>query len=123
MSQPAFSGARFRVEIEGLAAADFVEVLFPEATLVDGHQQFTHLVLRRGAGPDREFSDWWAQAAGRPAPRTLSIVLLDEKGEAQVRWKARGARPVRYALSGLNAMQPAVVMETIELAVEGFERG
>ena len=123
MSQPVFSGARFRVEIEGLAAGDFVEVHFPEATLVDGRQQLTPLVLRRGVGPDRELSDWWAQAAGKSAPKTLSVVLLDDRGEAQVRWKLRAARPVRYAVSPLNAVQPAVVMETIELAVEGFERG
>jgi phage tail-like protein len=123
MSEPAFSGARFRVEIEGLAATDFVEILFPEATIVDGRQQLTHLVLRRGIGTDRELSDWWAQGAGKHAPRTLSVVLLDDRGEAQVHWKVRGARPVRYGLSGLNAIEPAVVMETIELAVEGFERG
>jgi phage tail-like protein len=123
MSQAALTGARFRVEIEGLTATDFVEVLFPEATILDGRQQLTHLVLRRGVGPDRELSDWWAQAAGKHAPKTLSVTLLDERGEAQVRWKVHGARPVRYALSSLNAIQPAVVMETIELAVEGLERG
>lgn len=117
------TGARFRIELDGLSASDFTEVLFPEASLVAGREQLTHLVLRRGAGTDRALSDWWQQsAAGRPAPRAVSVVLLDGRGQPVVRWNFKGAQPVRYALSGLNAAAPAVLIETIELAVESFGR-
>jgi phage tail-like protein len=117
------TAARFRVEIDGLTASDFTEVLFPEAALVGGREQLTHLVLRRGAGTDRQLSDWWQEAtAGKPASRAVSVVLLDARGQALARWNFRGAQPVRYALSGLNAAAPAVLIESIELAVENFGR-
>ena len=115
---------RFRVEIDGLKASDFFEVLFPEAVLEAGRERFTPMVVRRAASADRELSDWWDQTArGRPAPRTLSVILLDARGHEQIRLKFARARPVRYALSPLNAVDPALLMETIELEVESFERG
>ena len=110
------------MEIEGLTASDFTEVLFPDATVLDGREHLTHLVLRRGAG-DRQLSDWWQQSAGgKPTPKAISVVLLDGRGQPVARWNFRGAQPVRYALSGLNAAAPAVLTETIELAVENFGR-
>lgn len=118
-----FTAARFRVEIDGLTASDFTEVLFPEAAILDGREQLTHLVLRRGAGTDRELADWWQQSTGgKSVPRAVSVVLLDGRAQAVARWNCKGARPVRYALSGLNAAAPAVLTETIELAVESFGR-
>lgn len=117
------TSARFLVQIEGLTAHDFVEVLFPEATVIDGRQQLTHLALRRAAGVDRQLADWWQQAAnGKAAPKGLSVTLLDSRGETQVRWNFRAAQPVRYTVTGLSAVAPAVVVETLELAVATFER-
>ncbi len=113
------TGARFRVEIDGLNASDFLEVVLPEATVAAGREQFTHLVLRRGVSSDRELADWWSQ----PIARNITLTLLDRLGEAQVRWRAAAAQPVRYALSELNSLEPALVMETLELTVETFERG
>ena len=118
------SGARFLVEIDGFSASDFTEVLFPEATIAAGREQLTHLILKRGASVDRQLCEWWKQSAlGTPALKSLSVVLLDERGTPQIRWKCKAAQPVRYALSALNAVTPSVVVETMELSVEGFERG
>ena len=118
------TGARFLVEIDGLSASDFTEVLFPEATIAAGREQLTHLILKRGASLDRQLCEWWKQSAlGKPASKSLSVVLLDERGTPQIRWKCKAAQPVRYALSALNAVAPSVVVETMELSVEGFERG
>lgn len=118
------TGARFLVEIDGLSASDFTEVLFPEATIAAGREQLTHLILKRGASVDRQLCEWWKQSAlGKPAPKSLSVVLLDERGTPQIRWRCEAAQPVRYALSALNAVTPSVVVETMELSVEGFERG
>jgi len=118
------TGARFLVEIDGLSASDFTEVLFPEATIAAGREQLTHLILKRGASVDRQLCEWWKQSAlGTPAPKSLSVVLLDERGTPQIRWTCKAAQPVRYALSALNAVTPSVVVETMELSVEGFERG
>ena len=118
------TGARFLVEIDGLSASDFTEVLFPEATMAAGREQLTHLILKRGASVDRQLCEWWKQSAlGKPAPKSLSVVLLDERGTPQIRWKCTAAQPVRYALSALNAVAPRVVVDSLELSVEGFERG
>src|SRR5215472_1944881 len=115
------TASRFRVEIDGLVARDFVEVLFPEAAMTAGHQQLTTLVLRRGASADAELADWWKQAAaGTSAPRNLSVFVIDASGAPQIRWNFTRAEPVRYTLSGLNALEPAVLVETIELQVESF---
>ena len=118
------TATRFRVEIDGLTASDFVEVLLPEASRGTGGEQFTPLVLRRGASADRELADWWRQAAlGKAAPKNVSVILLDGRGEAQIRWIFTRAEPLRYAISRLNSLEPAVLVETMELKVEGFERG
>ncbi len=114
----------FRVKIDGLASSDFLEVSFPEATLAAGREQLTNLVLRRGVNANRELCDWWsASNAGEPARRNVSVALLDAQGGEQIRWKFTGARPVKYSLSRLNALEPAVLVETVEMEVDGFERG
>lgn len=115
---------RFRVEIDGLKAGEFFEVVFPEARIEAGREQLTRLVLRRAASTDRDLSEWWQQMAhGRPTPRNVAVILLDTRGQEPIRWNFVGAQPVRYSLSPLNAMEPALLMETIELEIENFKRG
>ena len=115
------TGARFLVEIDGLSASDFTEVLFPEATIAAGREQLTHLILRRGAqcGPPA-FRVVETERARKAGAESLSVVLLAERGTAQIRWKCKAAQPVRYALSELNAVAPTVVVETMELSVEAL---
>ena len=52
------------------------------------------------------------------APRTA---LLDEARKPVQRWLLRDAWPVRYSSSRLDGRGNEVVIETLELAYEGFE--
>ena len=87
-----------------------------------GLRKFTNLILKRGVTQSTELYDWWRQTMIGPVlRRDVVITLLDENGQAVKRWIARGAWPARYEAPRLNAEGNDVAMETLELAVEGFE--
>lgn len=119
---------RFRVEIEGLQGTGAVEVVFPEArvgarTRHGRRTSYGSLFLKRGVDRSHEWYAWWHDARNvRTArSRTVTVTLLDESGAAARRWAFRDSRPLAYSLSNLNALGHEVLIETLELAVGGFE--
>ncbi|RZT92493.1 phage tail protein [Rivibacter subsaxonicus] len=126
-----FLNMRFRVEIEGIEATGCTEVLLPESRL-DGAGaapdakptlRLGTLVLRRGLSGSPLWFDWW-QRATRPrlkSARSVTVVLLDERGADANRWVFGGARPCAYHVSSLNALGAEVVIETLELTVESLQ--
>jgi len=123
-----FGNMHFRVEIDGLQETRAVEVIFPEARLVAAEDRFhtVHcgpLVLRRGMTDSRAWYDWWdrARRSPREAGRGVAVVLLDPAGRDIQRWSFGGCEPVAYLLSPLDALGNAVLIETLELSVGGFE--
>lgn len=127
-AQP-FTNLRFAVGIEGFAGTGAVEVVFPVARIVTAPRQrravqFEALVLRRGLTPSTDWYDWWdaARRAGRTPPRRrVTVVLHGDDGSEGVRWFFPDSIPVSYALSPLNALAGAAVIESLELQVGGFE--
>lgn len=123
-----FTGLRFAVGIEGLQSTGAVEVVLPAARIVEAPRkartvQFEPLVLRRGLTDSTEWYDWWNDARRRArAPRKLvTVVLLRSDGSEGARWFFRDSVPVAYALSPLNALVAATVIESLELRVGNFE--
>lgn len=118
---------RFRVEIEGLAEAGVLEVVFPEARLVVRgsvrRARFGALLLKRGVGRTQDWYAWWDQTRRerRARTRTILVTLLDEAGARGQRYRFAKAKPVAYALSSLNALGREVLVETLELTVGDFE--
>jgi phage tail-like protein len=129
---------RFRVEIDGLTAQAFAEIILPEgradiveyregnaalARKLPGHIHFSNLVLRRGLSESRELSGWWQDvAAGQNSRRNITVVLMDLQGQDAKRWVMTDCWPTRYTVAPLIAIDgDAVVTETLECAVEGFE--
>jgi phage tail-like protein len=51
----------------------------------------------------------------------VRVVLLDERGADAVAWTLRGAMPIGYAVSNLNALGNEPVIESLELRVKSFE--
>ncbi|MFL5967988.1 MAG: phage tail protein [Gaiellaceae bacterium] len=49
-------------------------------------------------------------------------MLLDERGQEQVRWNFVDSWPCKYIGPHLNAKSNDVAIETLELAHEGLER-
>ena len=106
-------GSRFRVEIEGMANAAAVEVVFPEARIAAARGKrlvrYGPLILRRGLTRSNDWYQWWDRARGSPSDVN--------------RWTFLKAVPTAYGLSPLNALASAPLIETLELSVRGFEAG
>lgn len=132
------SNLRFSVEIDGVPFSGFCHVSGLESLVdVDKErdreppatgrrrprgQTFGNLVLRRGFDRRRELWQWYRSASrGRDDRRNGAIAVLDDSGEAVARIVFRGAWPCRWRLSALDALEPAVLTEEVELVVAEFE--
>jgi phage tail-like protein len=81
------------------------------------------LLLTRGFDGDLTVYNWWnrTRSSKRPRGRTLRIELLGEHQRVAVAWTFSGCRPIRLSYSPLDALVPAVLLETLELAFERVE--
>lgn len=129
-SRPA-AGCHFRVELaDGNGRSTEIacaEVTFPtlsarpDASEAHADEQ---LVLRRATSADGVLHDWWDKARRGRAPqrRTVRVMLLSPDHERVVkRWRFRNARPVTLHYTPLNAMEGALVMESLAIAFDGVE--
>ena len=128
----------FLVQLGDEAAAGFSEVELPEGRIeaveyregddrgparkLPGRVSYGDVVLRRGLAGGTDLFDWWrAVRDGQPDRRDVSIVLLDVARNQVATWRVRNAWPTRLAYSRLDGRGNDVVIETLELAHEGFE--
>jgi phage tail-like protein len=134
-----YANFNFVVEIDGVEVGAFSEVDLPEATIeaieyrdgsdlssgarkLPGRVSYTNVVLRRGLSGRTDLWEWFrATRDGMLERRNVAIVLLDEARKPVQRWLLRDAWPVRYSSSRLDGRGNEVVIETLELAYEGFE--
>lgn len=92
------------------------------ARKLPGRVDYPNIVLKRGLAGGLELFDWWkAVRDGSPDRRNVAITLLDEQRAPVQRWRLRNAWPAKLDYSPLNALGHEVVIETLELAHEGFE--
>lgn len=124
------TGARFRVEIDGVTSVAAVEVVFPEARIVNGRGkrvvQYGPLTLRRGLTRSKDWYEWWDRARASRArtsdvSRTVHVILIDRLQADVNRWTFLKALPTAYGMSPLNALASTPIIETLELSVRGFE--
>ena len=126
----------FRVAIGGRARANdgFSAVRLPtmltrpdvavDAESALGDDGSSHLVLRRGFTGAMDLHEWWMQERGpkRSRGRVVIVELLDETNtDVAVAWRFTGCRPVALHYSPLDALEAAVVTETIVLAFDDVE--
>jgi phage tail-like protein len=135
------SNYRFRVEIDGVAAASFSEVsIEPTTTAVieyreggdpthvrklPGLTRFGNVILKRGVTASLDLVNWHLQVVRGPVSnvrRNLSIVVLDADGQDLARFNVVNAWPVKYDPGDLNAEGNDVFIELLELVNEGIER-
>jgi len=122
---PQFSSdIRFQ-EVSGLStSAEF------ESLAEGGENRFSHqlpvklnygdLTLKRGA-PLGSGVSWWARKALEDfefQPTNLLISLLNEQHEPIYNWYVVHAIPKRLEVSGLNAMQSGIAIETLVLTYQ-----
>jgi phage tail-like protein len=92
--------------------------------------KYPNLVLKRGMITNKVLIDWinsakdffWATPVPRFKPVDILVTLLDDAGEPVAVWNVVQAFPVKWSMSDLNAKENSVVIETIELAYQYFER-
>ncbi|MFL6414185.1 MAG: phage tail protein [Bryobacteraceae bacterium] len=137
--QDPYLAFRFAVEIEGLVAGGFsdVEGLQVEIEVEEyregGLNGYTHkragpakhasnLSLKRGL-VGKTLSDWcWDVVGGTIDRKNISVVILDETGEEQVRWNFEQAFPVKWVGPQLKSSGNEIAVETLELVHKGFVR-
>ena len=116
-------------EVNGLTAEIGVEEL-----VVGGENMFTYrlpvkakynnIILKRGMLKNSKLIDWFRNAVEhfQFEPRDIKINLLNEKNEPVAFWKVIQAYPVKWVISDFKASENALVIETIEIAYQYFQR-
>lgn len=135
-------GFHFRVEVLGLPSGEnearFTEVgglsaeLTTEEVPEGGENRFVQrypvrakypdLVCKRGLLVRSGVWDWVKGAIDNlvVAPKDIDVALLNDHHEPLVTWHVRGAWPLKWAVSDLNASANAVVVETLTFAYQSF---
>jgi phage tail-like protein len=126
-AQP-FTNLRFAIGIQGMQRSGAVEVVLPAARITEQPRkrrvvEFDPLLIRRGLTESTEWYDWWNEArhSSRAPRRLVTVVLQKANGAEAVRWLFPDSVPLAYSLSPLNALVGAVMIESLELRVGGFE--
>jgi phage tail-like protein len=136
-------GFHFKLEVIGLAPGDndmrFTEVgglaaeLVAEEVPEGGEQRFVQRYPTRAKYPDlvckrglvaRRSALWdWARECIEDfavTPRDIDVKLLDAEHQPLVTWHVRGAWPLKWSVSDLNASANAIVIETLSFAYQSF---
>ena len=92
------------------------------ARKLPGRVTYPNVVLKRGVAGRTDLFEWWKSGRdGALDRRTVRITLLDEQRQPVQRWVLRNAWPAKLDYGPLKALGNEVVIETLELAHEGFE--
>ncbi len=120
------SGLSFEIETEPLreGGENRFEYKLPKRA------KYPNLVLKRGLLKGTAFLDWFKSAMSTYftvlvydfKPADITITLLDEADQPVAIWNVVQAYPLKWSMSDLKSTENAVVIETMELAYQYFER-
>ena len=135
-------GFHFRLEVLGLTPGEhdmrFTEVAGLAAELVTeevpegGENRFVQrypvrtrypdLVCKRGLLVRTQLWDWIRGAIEDldASPKDIDVTLLNDDHEPLLTWHVRGAWPLKWSVSDLNASANAVAIETLTFAYQSF---
>lgn len=84
--------------------------------------KYSDLVLKRGMLVGSETVEWFLAAFRERAfqPRTVNVILLNDKSEPLRTWNVAHAVPKKWTVSDFNANENSVVVETLELTYRYF---
>ena len=133
-----FVGAYFKVEIDGVAVADFREAdgLTVHREVVEyqeggenskthkllGPTRWSNIVLRRGVSSSVDFWTWMKKTidAQEIERKNGAIIAVNQKGEPKARWDFVGGWPCRYEGPRMDSLDSEIKIELIEIAHDGF---
>ena len=128
----------FVIEIDGVARGAFSEVggltaegdstdyregtdVQPNVRKLVGLRKYTNITLKRGYTADKVLWQWYTNIFnGMPDRRNVTIVLMNERREAVLRWNAENAWINKIEGPALKASGNDVAMESVELVHEGL---
>jgi phage tail-like protein len=137
-AQGAVGNFNFKVEIDGVASANFsaVDGLSVEVEVIEfssaedpvirkrpGRVKYGDITLKKGYVSNSELFDWIQGAAtGELERKRMSIVLTDARGAEVQRWNCFECFPKSWRGPSLVGGGAALGIEKIEIAVEKVER-
>jgi phage tail-like protein len=131
----------FLVETNGVLAAGFSEVtgMTAEVQVVEyregrdpnansrklpGQAKYGNVTFKKGIGLTHDFFNWFKSGVDGDILRIdLSILLLDEMRQEQVRFNLSNVIPVKYVVSDLKASANEIAIQSLEVAHEGLRIG
>lgn len=86
--------------------------------------KFNNLVLKRGMLRDTKLKEWFEDALLNFdfKPINATVKLLNQDNEVLESWEFHSVWPVKWAVSDFKATENALVIETVELAYQYFNR-
>lgn len=137
-------GFHFRVDIDDITSGD-QEIHFQEVSGINvsvgemtynegGENRFVHrlpdrvtyekLSLKRGMLIGSKMVAWFKDAVEsfKFDPKTVTVTLLNSEHEPLEAWSFIQAYPVKWSISGFNAQNNELVIETVELSFQYFRR-
>lgn len=83
-----------------------------------------NLILKRGLLKDSGVEDWCRDAIENLSinPASVQVTLLNADREPLTAFNFINAWPVKWSISNLDAEKNAIVIETLELAYQSFNR-
>lgn len=114
------SGLNFTVEYKNQKSGGFNNV--SDLRLPVG-PRYENLVLKRGYGPDSGISSWVTNAVENYnyQPTNIMISLLDEEHLPVSTWYVVNALPVKWEISGFNAEDGKLAIESLTLTYDYFK--
>lgn len=120
------SGLSFDIETEDLVEGGENRFVYK----LPKRAKYPNLVLKRGMLQGTAVINWLKSAMNTYftalvydfAPADILVTLLDEAGEPLAVWNVVQAYPVKWSTSNFSSNENAVVIETLELAYQYFEK-
>lgn len=88
----------------------------PSVRKLSGLTRYSNVTLKRGLTQSLDLWQWFLNKDRR----NVTILLLDEQFQPQLRVLCRNAWPTRWELSELDASKSELSIETLEIAHEGL---
>ena len=134
-----FANFRFRVEIDGIQQAAFMECSGlgsrvdvieyrdgsdpPTVRKLPGRVSYPDIVLKWGVTTSRDLYNWHLGVIqGQVQRRSGAVILLGADGTEQVRWHFTNAWPSKWDGPTLNAMGNGVAIESLTITCEKQEQ-
>ena len=133
-----YRGFNFILEIDNLPKGAFAEVggltadgdsvdyregsdVQPNVRKLSGLRKYVNITLKRGYSQDKSLWQWYQNILnGIDDRRNVTVVLLNERREAVLRWHAENAWINKIEGPALKASSNDVAMESLELVQEGL---